>query len=407
MKLVIRKPRRDKLYIGLLLTPLLKMAVMSMLPQYEFIFNMLLVAISIGLLSQIMAMIAGRHKASSFAVFLVLYNFFMLPFSVSGTGVSFAEIASFYGSALYHVTFCLAILLALRTDSRNLIHTWSNIMQVLVVANALSVIIFPQGLYTQGQGFQLVKYWILGYDNDHVIPYIVTLLLVMLDNYINSSKVFSKKVYLLFGLCIGTSLYLWSVTAFISLIIMAILCLLYSFATKHANIFNIRTFIIIIFVTMMFVYVLALSGGGLFQNLLVNLLRKDMTFNSRSWIWANYLVNIRSHLLFGNGNETAATLIAKNGVHGAHNEWIQMLYDGGLMHIFFYFAMLYCVSKKLMKKKKTVPAYLCSVSIFAIMIIQMMVGCPKFYWLLLFTIGYSCESIKVFDGTKLAKRRKM
>ena len=194
IKLVIRKPSKDNVYYGLLLTPLLKMAVMSMLPQYEFAFNMLLVAISIGLLVKLMAMVGGRCAVSCFAVYLVLYNFFMLPVSVSGMDASFKEIASFYGSALYHVTFCLAILLALRIDSKNLIHMSTIVMEVIVFANALSVVLFPQGLYTQGEGLQLVKYWILGYDNDHVIPYIVALLLVMLDNYIKTNKVFSKSL---------------------------------------------------------------------------------------------------------------------------------------------------------------------------------------------------------------------
>ena len=269
----------------------------------------------------------------------------MLPFSVTEGISSLYGVFEFYGSVIYRIAFCGLISVGLQKNPRVLLTALSMLMTILVLINILTVFLYPDGLYTTGNGYSLNKYWFLGYDNAHIVMYIFCIMLIGLVSYLNYGRVRTPWMLIMYALCAFVMIKLWSATAIVALVLLGLFIFFPSVFDKANYVFNIRTYIIVTAITCVAIIIYATSSPtntGLVSGFLNNVLQKDIGFNGRYMIWNNYLYNIRKHLIFGNGSEDASILIMKNGVNGAHNEWLQILYNGGIVHFFAYFAVVAC-----------------------------------------------------------------
>ena len=330
-------------------------------------------------------------KLNYFFLTLLLFNLSIPPFSMTEGLKSAYDLFEFYGSVIFRMALCGMIAYGLTKNPKRILSAVANVMTVLVLLNVVTIILIPQGLWTTGQGPSLTPYWILGYDNAHAVMYVYCLMFVGLVNYLEMGKVVNTRLILVYLLCMLVTVQLWTATSLVAMLVIGAYIFLPVFFRRFVSVLNIRTYLIAIAVMCVSAIGIAVSSakqGGIIYFVLTTVLRKDVGFNSRSMIWTNYLHNISKHPLFGNGAEDAATMILKNTINGAHNEWLQILYYGGLIHLAFYFVMLYMVAKRLWKYRRSGCAAIVSVSIFAMMILQLMRGCPEVYWLSMYTVGY-------------------
>lgn len=75
---------------------------------------------------------------------------------------------------------------------------------------------------------------------------------------------------------------------------------------------------------------------SLFQKVIVNILHKNLTLTNRTIIWDEALVAIKNNLVFGHGVGDSNNFFYVQqayvpGLYSAHNELLQILYEGGLV----------------------------------------------------------------------------
>lgn len=368
------------------------------IPALSSVYNVVAITISLGAAFNYLIKYNRRGlRINHFFELLILFNLTMIPFSVTEGMTSLFDIFEFYGSVIYRIAFCGIIAVGLKKRPRVILTALSHLMTVLVLVNILSVFLFPDGLYTTGIGFSLNKYWFLGYDNAHIVMYVFCIMLIGLVNYLNIGKVRTPWMIVIYILCSIVTIRLWSATAIVALVFLGMYIFFPGLFDKASSIFNIRTYIVVITIVCISIIAFATashSDSGLLSFILNTVLHKDVGFNSRYMIWNNYLDNIWKHFMFGNGSESAQILIMKNGVNGAHNEWLQILYNGGIVHFLVYLALLFTCARKLLDYKNKGCARIVAISIFAIMIVQLMRGCPEIYWLSMYTIGFYISTIE-------------
>lgn len=387
----------------LLLTPFLKSTVLvefsDSVGRYT---NIALIAISCFLLILLCEKTKLKNgKVTRYSMLLVLYCLSVAPISLySGLG-QVQDIVSFYGSAFYHIVFCIYIGYHLKKDPESLVHIWAIAFNMLAVANVLSIYIFPEGIIKSGD-WGITPYWLLGYDNQHMTTYIAAIVFASIDLYLRKGKIINLYIVVTYIAYLVVSIRLWTVTSFVDLIVFGFFFFGYYLFKRFRNVFNIKMFTIVIFLTTFLIIYLSQAGtsGSLLGQFIETVLQKDIGFNSRNWIWANTLNEIVKYPIFGHGYETQATMLSVLKASHPHNEWLNMLYEGGIVHFGFYLALLFYSARELIRNKKSPVSYVLTIYMLAIMITQMLVIYRQIQWMIAFVFAYNCKYLSCLTQDK-------
>ena len=145
---------------------------------------------------------------------------------------------------------------------------------------------------------------------------------------------------------------------------------------------------------------------GFITQYVSDILGKDATFSNRTVLWSNALNWFAQSPLVGNGVESAEILVVKIGhASGGHNEFINMLYTGGLLHFGFFCALLVVAVRPLWRNKELIPARIISIAIFCMLVLQLMRGCSEVYWLSMYLMAYYVADINQSIKPESAKMR--
>lgn len=380
----------------LLLSPFIKSIFFVEFYGYTEVVNYLIVFIAIIELIYILIICDAKNaRIESFYVYMLLFCFLVLPVGLISGSQTLTEEISFLLSAFYHVVVCVVTGFLLTTNAKLVVKLWCYVICTIAVINALTVLLFPEGLYSSGLGNYYTRYWLLGYDNQHVNLYLFGFLLLALNNYIQRGKIVTVSLAIFWILIIASSLSQWTVTSFISLIVFGILIFFNKQLLRMRNIFNIRNYIVLISVLMIVVFIVATvaNPNGFLSSFLSNNLGKDITFNSRGYIWSSFFQAIAQSPIAGYGFQSLPEMIANTSFAGAHNEWLQMIYEGGLIHFCFYLLMLYAVIKRINQCSSSTMSFILSAAILSMFIVEMMVPIKQIVWMLVFVLAYNCESL--------------
>lgn len=329
-----------------------------------------------------------RGKIDKFILFVILF-YCSLLFSTFYFSQSYVNLIYEFASILsWIVLFKINML----DNKDKFLTTLENTFFILLLINFITIILFPGGFYLNSSGYS--GNYFLGYDNN-LITYIFPALALSFTNSLNKNgKIGLKSIFLLI-ISFCSTIFTWSATGVVSMVIMIVLFFAYTINKKD---FPIRKYIVV--ALSLFIGIVFLRFQNIFSFIIEGWLKKDLTFTGRTYIWDIFIGEIKKSILIGHGIVDSKYLIRTLNAGHAHNYFLQILYQGGLVTFSMFLGFFFSAINKVKncKEKKYVGivifAYLISFIFEAYSLINM--------FIIVLLIAYYYEpSSKNLKGVKI------
>ncbi len=260
-----------------------------------------------------------RIKIDKFISFVVLF-YLSLLFSTFYFGQTYINLIFEFVSVLSWIVLFKTNMI---NNKKKFLTTLENTFLILLLINFITIVLFPGGFYLNSSGYS--GNYFLGYDNN-VITYIFPALALSFTNsFGETGKVGAKTIFLTL-ISFLSIVFTWSATGVVAIIIMIVLFLIYTLKKKN---FPIKKYIVIAFG--LFVGIVFLRLQNIFSFIIEGWLKKDLTFTGRTFIWDIYINQIKQSILIGHGIVDSKYLIQTLNAGHAHNYFLQIIYQGGIM----------------------------------------------------------------------------
>ena len=287
------------------------------------------------------------------------------------------------------VTFCMLLEVRLREDPAMAVDMLVMPLTVLVLANFVLECVFPWGL-VQGGSYSYT-YNLLGIDNllsPILVPY---MFLVVLRSSLLHGRV-NYFAYLMLAVAAESLLLVWSATGMMG-VLVGLIFLLFFYERKGERLFNYLS--------------ASLVGAGLFfsivmfrlQNLfaffITGVLHKGLSFTGRTDIWdrAVFLIERSPFLGYGIAQTGKVYRLAKHKYYHAHNVFLEVLVEGGLLALIAYLLMLERAGRQLLIYRKHSYACLLSGALMAVMVMTAMEPFLEQNGLLIYALIFLSHSV--------------
>lgn len=323
-------------------------------------------AIGFIFLYYISILIVNKRGPSAIVVMVTFYEVTLILSSfISGGALMASILEGFSCMAL----FILSEMLLIR--SLNLfLKVITPILNLLVIINFFTLLIWPNGMYrsyvVSEEFWNSGNNWFLGYDNAF-FAYVLPALLFSIVKYLYVDKtILSRlKAIVMVVICTYSIISRWQATAVVCIIVFLFLLVLIQI-NKLPAIANAKTYLwgnVGVFLGFVVFRV-----QDAFSYIIKNVLDKDLTFSGRTEIWDLSLKSISQSFVFGYGIEDLTETIRKISINSSHNQYLWVLYRGGLVHFLPFIVMVFKVVKRLYEKcdigyVKITAAALCTIFI--------------------------------------------
>lgn len=236
----------------------------------------------------------------------------------------------------YVIAFLLLIEISLQIDYRVFVDAITVLLTSLIIINCVLFFIFPDGMYNNGI---FDNCWLLGFKNT-TIPFILSDLffLNIKEEYRKEKQVviLEKLLLLIFGTIFAV--FARSTTTLIAIIVyIVVFCGLSVIKIK-----------IPLLPVLFLNYVIAggLILGNFFdttKDIVYQFTGKSGSWEVRRLLWLKIIVLVKDHLILGNGvysNEDFANIMGRFWMVHAHNTYLQILFQGGLIATILFFAII-------------------------------------------------------------------
>ena len=285
-----------------------------------------------------------RGKIDKFILFIILF-YCSLLFSTFYFSHSYVNLIYEFASILsWIVLFKINML----DNKDKFLTTLENTFFVLLLINFITIILFPGGFYLNSSGYS--GNYFLGYDNN-LITYIFPALALSCTNSLNKNgKIGLKSIFLLI-ISFCSIIFTWSATGVVSMVIMIVLFFAYTINKKD---FPIKKYIVV--ALCLFIGIVFLRFQNIFSFIIEGWLKKDLTFTGRTYIWDIFIGEIKKSILIGHGIVDSKYLIRTLNAGHAHNYFLQILYQGGLVTFSMFLGFFFSAINKVKncKEKKYV-----------------------------------------------------
>lgn len=332
----------------------------------------------------VLGMYIYNRKISKIILAIIVYEFILLLSTIINNG-SYWALAVSCGT---YVSLCMLIELYSQYNFIVLSKALLFILVVLYTINIITIIVYPDGMYVA----RYTQNWFLGYDNCH-FPYNFILLFIYSLNYIVPNNKLTFINIVLIALFSASTYITWVAGAVMSISLF----LIYIFILRVINfntLLNINTYIFIN--AFLFIGFVIFRIQNIFSFIIVNILKKDITFTGRTKIWNAGIYWFLKSPLIGNGvNNVDNERLKLVGFEHCHNYFLQILYRSGILGFLFFIIIIFLVMKKLSylgASNKYVKFI--SYSIFCFLILFQVEAYPTLdYFLVIATLAYHIEEI--------------
>lgn len=228
--------------------------------------------------------------------------------------------------ALGVMGLCLYVWLGLRKNPRNLLGGMTLMFEVLLYANLLSILIFPNGMYqtmASGSGGTWEN-WLLGYRNTQIRTLLPGACLALMYAQVTRGRV-TLRAAAYIAVMAGTMLYIKSATALVGLaVFLALMAIFRKRALpRWASILNAN-----LLTAVVFFLIVTVGIQNLFAFVFENVLGRDTDFTGRVVVWQRAWDYIVHSPFWGRPEFTEIDLLG--GFSHPHNYWLNILMRGGL-----------------------------------------------------------------------------
>lgn len=223
-------------------------------------------------------------------------------------------------------------------------------LNVLLILNIITFIIYPNGMYTMygsNGSFYSNLVWILGGKNGYFyyIFFALFLYIVKGTKEVNCKKNNSLLYRLFFLLIIISNILISrSATLIVGTTIVSI-CFL-NYKTNFIKGKVITNYLIFIFF-LMFIFISIGNEDSILNNIVSEITGKTPSFSGRTYIWERTIEAIKNNWLFGYGIENPLKTVEKIRQSTSHNKYLWIIYRGGVIATLVFCYLLYSVYKNL------------------------------------------------------------
>lgn len=285
-------------------------------------------------------------------------------------------------------------------NSQELILTVENVLLLLIFANLISVLLYPDGVYeyfmpNQWGGGEVDRQWILEQKNSFSYYCIVLLAASSIRSSALEMKICDRKWLLEYLICIASVVISKSSTGTIVLVVELIYLALYRLIGRE-NRFNSKFMTLVISC----VYIIFVTGNtALFGNVIYALTGKSSNLSTRLVIWKNSFDYIARHPIIGGGytfGDEFQSMLGNLHFSSTHNMVVQIMFYGGivLLAVFIYMVIHLVKNASIIREQKI--AYVVFGVVLMILIeglTESLVGSVKIYILLQILISFTESEI--------------
>lgn len=328
-----------------------------------------------------------NYRFDNFTVLLLISFSFLLLSTALHNGNN----AKYFGFLVDSLGICILFQFLFGLYGINEFKYTAIFSRIILYANFVLLILFPNGIFIGHTMDLVVRYNFLGMDNQCasiVIP--LGAIMLAYDFFYKRKKLLLADALVI----VCTLLFLWVATAIVGALVFIALVMLRIFFNKN---FNLKEGIICSFI--LFILVVYFKIYNLMSFLIVNILGKTLGLSGRVELWDSATKTWLEYPVLGHGIQNSELLvyftIMKDYRH-AHNEYLQLLINGGLIFFVLFFCLLFVVAKKADFYIHRIDVFLmCSgITVYLIMCIGDVYGHLVGLYILLSTVYYYSESIK-------------
>lgn len=224
-------------------------------------------------------------------------------------------------------------------------------LELLIYINLITLLMFPGGLYRQGVHSEFICYF-LGFKNAFFSYCLIAILVAFINVAIN--KRYFRSVLLILASLLNVTIG-WSATSVAALILVVALGI-YVLLVRKTKLFQVLTYMKVFLLSLVFnilmVFFEFFSSSNIFNYLVVNVFNKQDTMTTRKVIWslASQMIAQKPLIGYGIGEHVSWAGYTWHG----HNRIVQFLLEGGVPNLLFYVILIICISRVMVRCKKTV-----------------------------------------------------
>ena len=350
-------------------------------------------AIGFIFLYYISILIINKKAPSPIIVMVAFYAATLIVSSFINDGALMAAVLEGFS---YIALFILSELLL--TRSLNLfLNVITPILNILVLINFATLIIWPNGMYRSfvvSEAFwNSGNNWFLGYDNAF-FAYVLPALLFSVIKYLYVHRTFLSvtKAIIMTVVCTYSIISRWQATAVVCIIIFLFVLVLIQI-NKLPAIANAKTYLwgnVVVFLGFV-----VLRVQEIFSYVIKNVLDKDLTFSGRTEIWDLSIKSFYKSPVFGYGIEDLTETIRKISINSSHNQYLWILYRGGLVHFLPFIVMLFSVVKRLYEKRNIAYVRVTAIALCTIFIMWQFEAISTHSIMILLVFAYHVGYVKL------------
>lgn len=242
--------------------------------------------------------------------------------------------------------YTLIVFLGLKFNKYILISVHSSMMNMLMVINLVSIVIYPSGIPADLYNNSENPLFFMTIDNGTALFIIFCSAMVLLNSQMKNK--IGKLEYLIIALCVVTAILTKSSTAIIS-ILSFIFILSIELRTKMNLFSNWKRWGLlygVVFIQIMFV-----KGNMFFSWIIGRLFNKTLSYTGRDLLWSRAYEMISKKPILGYGRIEGDYISIWGGFYSSHNFILELLLQGGVIAIIIFIYLVIQALKKLQKNR--------------------------------------------------------
>lgn len=372
---------RNVILVALLLAPFFRPnGINWILPGGQYVYDLLSM---VSLLILLAVYLAGKRQTIDFQwiVFGFMLVVIMLSTLIHG------------GDKMVHLRVavtCIGMMIAISCFRHRPTVLMSALLldtELLVYINALCLIMFPGGMYLSHVTYGASNNWFMGYDNHWFVFYYAAYYLAVVNILYGGDR---WRSCLLIATIHITSLYVFSGVLVVGLFLMDVM---FIFKVYHWKLFDFKT--VLTGGLLLTVVLIFFQTNETVQYVITNVLGKEDSMSARTRIWRGAISKILQSPIWGNGRlfvEEAQTFYGLPAAVNAHNMWLEVLVEGGILALSAFLIIMILVMIRNDKKQSLfykillIPIAVCLV----VMSVDSMIETRGVMFFAFLAIGYHC-----------------
>lgn len=261
--------------------------------------------------------------------------------------------------------FIIIIDLMMKEDAERCVRILYTVMVLLIYINVISMLLFPDGLYTLYGFVGKKKYYFLGHQNQMGLYVIVAVALGEIRLEMENENTFKlSKLIILEMISLFYIVRVWSAVSLLSVLGIIALTHFNRLSKKGWRISLLWSFGLNILAFVLFVILQRLQ---IFSQFFQRFLRRDITLSGRTTAWTLAIRAYRKSPVWGVGEGKGFEVF---GFETAHNRYLNTLFTGGLVGFVLFMLLLIVMCMKLRYLKESMARILIIYFTIALIMVQ-------------------------------------